>query len=367
MAVRGFVVGLVVVGFVWDVAIADVLCRKKNGTIVSRTACKRREAPLNLADFGAVGPPGAPGADGQLRIYGDGSAGNLLVSEDSSWETVVTDGNDQFGDCAVEAGVTLTVPSGTVIRCAGPFRNDGTIVVGPGGAGSVGGGSSGSGPPVGPNPGVSLRAAGGGQLGPDTFIQSGGNGGIGLGIDRASALRDPSAGGGGGGHALLSEGGDGGGGLLVLARDPLVNAGTIRADGANGASGGSGAGAGGVVILASPISVTTTGAISAQGGNGAGPGGNRGAGGGGGGGIVRLVAPTITVNADTIDVDGGTGGPEGTASAGDRIGGGGGGACGGSGGSGGEIFNAPFNDMEPGQDGAAGHIIESKISPTAIF
>jgi len=45
---------------------AAVFCRNnKKGTVFVRDpACKSKETRLNLADFGAVGPPGAPGAPG---------------------------------------------------------------------------------------------------------------------------------------------------------------------------------------------------------------------------------------------------------------------------------------------------------------
>jgi hypothetical protein len=34
---------------------------------------------------GAVGPAGPPGRDGQLRVYGDGSAGPLTISNITDW------------------------------------------------------------------------------------------------------------------------------------------------------------------------------------------------------------------------------------------------------------------------------------------
>jgi hypothetical protein len=368
MKVKLITAGVVVAALVCGgSAGADVLCRKKSGIIVARSACRKKEAPLNLADFGAAGPtgpPGAagtPGADGQLRIYGDGSAGDVVVSANTTWDALGTNGNRQFRDCTVAAGVTLTVPSGTVIRCAGGFTNEGTIVVGPGALG--GAGSSG----MAAGTGVSLRVPGAGSTAPDTFLATGGSRGIGLPLDRAEALRDPFPGGGGGSYLLDSNGGAGGGGLLLLAQGAFVNSGTIRANGEDGEEGGGGGGGGGVVILASPTSIATTGPISAKGGVGSQAVPNRGAGGGGGGGIVRLIAPSITADDGTIDVAGGDGGAGGTASAGDRSGGGGGGACGGDGGRGGSIVNAPFNTMTPGDHGAEGHVIETQSSPTALF
>src|SRR5262245_38651002 len=43
---------------------AAVLCKKPSGVITAREACKKKETPLDLAQFGAVGPTGEPGAPG---------------------------------------------------------------------------------------------------------------------------------------------------------------------------------------------------------------------------------------------------------------------------------------------------------------
>lgn len=62
-------------------AAAEVLCRKRSGVIVAREACKKKETPLDLAQFGAVGPkgdkgdPGDPGAPGP--IAGTPAGGDL--------------------------------------------------------------------------------------------------------------------------------------------------------------------------------------------------------------------------------------------------------------------------------------------------
>ncbi|HXJ33535.1 MAG TPA: SUMF1/EgtB/PvdO family nonheme iron enzyme [Candidatus Eisenbacteria bacterium] len=45
-------------------ASGEVLCTKRNGVVVARETCKKKEAPLDLAQFGAVGPPGPSGPDG---------------------------------------------------------------------------------------------------------------------------------------------------------------------------------------------------------------------------------------------------------------------------------------------------------------
>ena len=43
---------------------AAVLCKTRAGVIVMREACKKKEAPVDLSQFGAVGPAGPPGTAG---------------------------------------------------------------------------------------------------------------------------------------------------------------------------------------------------------------------------------------------------------------------------------------------------------------
>ena len=50
-------------GLAWPAAGA-VICQRKSGALVVRpTACNRKETQLDLAAFGAAGPPGTPGRD----------------------------------------------------------------------------------------------------------------------------------------------------------------------------------------------------------------------------------------------------------------------------------------------------------------
>ena len=60
---------------------AAILCQKKgSGGVVVRSACKKKELPLDLAQFGAQGPagvpgvPGLPGPPGQQGAKGDTGA-----------------------------------------------------------------------------------------------------------------------------------------------------------------------------------------------------------------------------------------------------------------------------------------------------
>jgi len=127
-------------------------------------------------EMGDKGDKGDQGTDGQLRIYGDGSAGALTVTTDSTlFVDVAADGNLMFTDVTIDAGVTLRVTSGVVIRCSGTFTNNGTVTVlsvaRTGGAVRTSTNTT----PLGvipaeapPNAGVSFRAASSGELGDST-------------------------------------------------------------------------------------------------------------------------------------------------------------------------------------------------------
>ena len=347
-----------------------VLCQKKSGVVVVRAACKKKETALDLAQFGAVGPkgdpgePGPPGADGQLRIFGNGSAGARTVTSDAD---LSADINRQYTDLTVASGVTLTIPSGTVIRCTGSFTNSGTIVVG---TGSEGGGrqfqlneietnQGGSGQ------GVALSPAGPGGISPAGTTTSGGFPAKGLTAGQARTILHPGVNAGGAGGLGAFGGGRGGGGLTVLAVGPIVNGGTLHADGEDVLSTGGGGGGGGIVILASKERVENSGVITADGGSGGLNTSDGGAGGGGGGGIVHLVAPSI-VDSGTISVGGGAAG---TLTAvpvvGVHVGGGAGGACGGDGGQGG--FVGSNNLPSAAVPGDPGHALQTTADPTALF
>lgn len=312
---------------------------------------------------GPQGSPGPAGADGQLRIYGNGSAGDLLVGTSSTLGAFAATGNYQFVNVTINGGVTLTVASGTIIRCTGTFRNNGTIVVSPGAAAPNDLFAS--------NPGISLTGAEPGHVGTSGALVTGGAGGIGLGADQAvNVLYAPVSAGGAGGATgfvdFVSEAGEGGGSFIVLAQGALENAGLIQANGTSGPDFGGGGGAGGIVILASPTSITSSGSIEARGASGMPTSGvNIGAGGGGGGGIIHLIAPGIS--AGTLNVSGGTGGTGAIVAMGNRAAGGGGGACGGSGGRGGQMLPSPADLAEPAAAGGTGHTFQTLADPTALF
>src|SRR5687767_14022841 len=79
---------------------------------------------------GPEGPSGPQGAPGELRVYGDGSAGSLVVDQPYTLlAEVVDDGNTQFTDVTIAAGGELIVPSGLVLRATGTITVAGTLTV----------------------------------------------------------------------------------------------------------------------------------------------------------------------------------------------------------------------------------------------
>ena len=173
------------------------------------------------------GAPGAAGADGQLRIYGDGSAGTRTVNADETFD----DANRQYTDFTVASGVTLTIPSGTVIRwhgftmrarsSSGWQRRRGEAVR----AETID--SAYRTPWTGRRAGGSVAR----RAGPAGDFYFGGFGGTGLTAAQALGVLQPGVNAGGGGSCGIFSGSAGGGGLTILAAGPIVDGGTLRADG----------------------------------------------------------------------------------------------------------------------------------------
>lgn len=148
---------------------ADILCKQKTATIVARKKCKKGEKIINLSQLGGAsiqglnglgptgpqgpkgdagsqgiqgpqgiqgiqgpqGQQGVPGADGSLRIYGDGSAGDLTISSNATWNPTPPNpsNNLQFENFTINSARTLVVSSGTIIRCSNICTINGTIAV----------------------------------------------------------------------------------------------------------------------------------------------------------------------------------------------------------------------------------------------
>jgi hypothetical protein len=69
---------------------AAVICQKKNGAMFVREACKKKETPVDLAQFGAVGPTGPAGP-----------AGPAGTDATARWAVVEADGTLQRGSHVV--------------------------------------------------------------------------------------------------------------------------------------------------------------------------------------------------------------------------------------------------------------------------
>jgi hypothetical protein len=324
-----------------------------------------KSTTIQMGSPGPQGPPGPPG----MRIYGDGSAGLLIVeagqvldvSEVEGLRNLPAGANLQFS--YIEIAGELILPSGTVLRSTSDIIITGMVTVNPGAQDSGNGN---------PHPGRSLAAAGPYSAG------------VGLGELQASQILLPGATAGGAGHRVLEgTGGSGGGGIVLLAEGDITiaNGAVITADGENGMNPqtmgrgiiGTGGGAGGIIIIAGKGKLTINGLVRARGGNGAdgwdgNAGDGEGGGGGGGGGIVHLIS-TITpiVGLSSINVNGGSGGTNAPGVTGHIIVGGGGGACGGNGGNGGGvpiIGQSTFNPLP----GDAGYIFQTIVpAPENLF
>lgn len=359
-------------------AVADVSCIQVTSkvvrgkvtsqlkTVTRATRCRTGEV---LAAAGPKGDTGLPGADGDLRIYGDGSAGAKSVATNG---TLDDDINTMYTDFTVNSGITLTVSSGTVIRCTGRFLNNGIIEVSPAAAGGAlfSTGSAEIPAQRSPHPGITPGEAGNGQSGPNGANEAGGQGGASISLAAARQLRFPGeAAGGGGGSAGADRGRTGGGSLVVLCRDTITNNGSITANGTELTSLSGGGGGGGVVILASATGITlsTGSTVSAQGGDGGNTKPPAAASGGGGGGIVHLLAPSVTTTSGTINISGGLGGTSaGGVNTTPRFAGGGGGGSGGEGGQGASLTAANFTSPAGG-NGENGLSIVSELDPTPLF
>ncbi|MEL6338471.1 MAG: hypothetical protein AAFZ38_10305 [Myxococcota bacterium] len=336
-----------------------------------------------VGETGPQGEPGPPGPDGNLSVYGDGSAGDVELTgfldffDDASRDLLVPNNNYQFRNVRIDPDAEIVVPSGFVFRCTGTFTNEGRIIVrGTGNGGDAiadatfTGGVAGAGVTFsGGRPGEVRQGASG--------IAIGGRGGEGLGLTSYLLLTPTFQGGSGGAGSLNQNGRSGGGSLWIFAAGAVVNDGSIEAN-AGVFFSGLGAGGGGVIVIASRTSITNTveGRMVANGNDGV-AGADIDASsftlehsvapsGGGGGGIVHLLAPNVS-NLGTVSVAGGEAGALGDAGT-DlknlRVGGAGGGSCAGRGGSGGTFRDGTALEAQPGVDG---EFIVSELDPTALL
>ncbi len=285
---------------------------------------------------GADGAAGSDGQDGMDAAWGDGSAGARVVSANEDLD----DDNLQFTDFTVNSGVTLTVPSGTIIRCTGTATINGTIQVETAGN-SASVSTLGLGRPA--SQGFSTQSSGNGEVGDNSNNRQGGYAPLALdSLIGRSIIRPPvfAGGAGGGGYGgSATNVGQGGGGFAIYCQGGITVSGTGLIS-ANGGYGGNcqGGGAGGIIILASAGTVDHSGPIRARGNTGGAYSTSCAQGGGGGGGLIHILAQTISGNDANLSASGGgaiTGAQgAGTVTSGTRSGGGAGGSLFGAGGNG---------------------------------
>lgn len=297
-------------------------------------------------------------SSGGLSAYGDGAAGALTVSGTVNWVSSPPASGTSFTNCTINAGATLIVPTGTVIRCTGGFTNNGIIRVQEGAPVTLLTADT----PLGIAYGAASSSSGA------LFA----NRGLARPAHELRTVLNPGLTGGGAGcypsgGAGVGAAGAGGGTLVVRAAGGITNSGQILASGSNaqnslGTDRGSGGGGGGIIILASAGPINNSGTVAANGGRGgnAGPADDDGAGGGGGGGIIHILGPNASSVGGALQVSGGSGGsvsvtPLGSAGCG-------GGASGGDGGNGGD------GDGSAAASGATGRIFRTTVSdPGSLF
>jgi len=232
---------------------------------------------------------------------GTGVLGDATISSNTT-----ISGVKHYNNLTVNAGVTLTCESGTIILVKNTLTVNGLISAS--GKGSQGGpavtntngidgvsglgiaGAGGSGGPVYYSSTSKMAAGNGGSTdfsGGTAPTDGEGTAGSGVGnfygwkaldyILRSGRMPYGAGGGSGGCHyATSGAGGAGGGTLVIEAKNVVINSGgAIRADGVNGgnasgsaSSAGGGGGGGGGIICLNCFSLTNNGTISASGGTG---------------------------------------------------------------------------------------------------
>ncbi len=386
-----FTFSLLLTPFLQDALADKLVCAKnslpvKDGTVsfasgikvVATTSCPRGYKQVlstsslkgSEGSIGPQGPIGGTGLDGKRMIYGDGSAGDRVISSDDYFDEIYF----QFKNFTIEAGVKVTVPNGTVIRCTGTFTNNGILEVEPNYGTPYAIGSGVRFHSIPPHPGIGSTGAQNGYVSDDSGSSiPGAYGGGGLRIGEARNLLHPPLVAGGQGGATLSWGRPGGGSLTIIAQD-AISIGTTGSILVNGYDPlprvGAGSG-GGVLILASRtvVKLAAGASLEAKGSSGQGAENNAGATGGGGGGLIHILAPLVDDDGAQLDVSGGAAGSQGTPgmiTANPRSGGAGGGGSCGSGGRGASVDNTT-DSSDQAEAGGDGCVFKTDVDPTGLF
>src|SRR5262245_47311476 len=95
--------------------------------------------PLALLGLFVTGACGTnpPGPTLFRSPYGNASQGDVVATASTDIFSLVPSGDFEFRNFTVDPGVTLAVPSGTILRCTGSFAVNGSIHVDVGTIGST--------------------------------------------------------------------------------------------------------------------------------------------------------------------------------------------------------------------------------------
>src|SRR5262249_42884345 len=90
------------------------MCVKKSGVVVVRDACKKKESPIDLAQFvGAQGPAGADGASGSTGAPGSPGAPGAKGAKGDPGDFSVVDSTGRsigIGDVGFSNSIAVQVP-----------------------------------------------------------------------------------------------------------------------------------------------------------------------------------------------------------------------------------------------------------------
>lgn len=264
-----------------------------------------------LTDLRAVSTRVVQPMAAAIKVFG----GTNSTDEVATQSKVYDQGVYFFRNFTVPAGITVTVKQGCKFFCSGSVNILGTVVITTAAGGAFAFSSSASGINLGGVSGTGIGAGSGSGQGtsyPFILQPFGSGGGTGFMI--------------GAGVSALGNGGSGGGNIWIEAFGPIVvgSSASITAQGGNATApsitstpsqvSGSGGGSGGLIYLASQVSIVcqagsvldVRGGTGSVGVNSAAGGAN--GGGGGGGGYFVAISPSVNLTGANLLLTGGLAG-----------------------------------------------------------
>jgi len=118
---RGAIGAALVIGVAAMPTSAAVLCQGRSGIVVVRpTACRRKESALDLAQFGAAGPPGAPGRDFTVdTTLSSGSTEVGVFAGGQTLDAAPTGATEITLLVSFRIPLTASIPEANAIRVSG--------------------------------------------------------------------------------------------------------------------------------------------------------------------------------------------------------------------------------------------------------